>query len=58
MKAGRDLFPIREYPGTTRKLVGKYLSIPATKKWSDESFVIVFLVAPKMVQVWEEKSLK
>ena len=34
------------------------MSSSATKKWSDESFVIVFLVAPKMVQVWEEKSLE
>ena len=39
-----------------QKLVGKYLSIPATKKCLGESFVIVFPVEPKMVQVWEEKS--
>jgi len=39
-----------------QKLMGKYLSIPATKKCSDESFKIVFPIALKMVQVWEEKA--
>ena len=41
-----------------QKLVEKYLCIPATKKCLGESFVIVFPVAPQMVQVWEEKALE
>ena len=38
--------------------MGKYLSIPATKKCSGRSFIIVFPVAPTIVQVWEEKALE
>ena len=41
-----------------QKLVGKYLSIPAMKKCSGESFVIVFPVATKIVQVWVEMALE
>ena len=40
-----------------QKLVGTYLSIPTTKKCSSRSFCNYFFpVAPKMVQVWEEKA--
>ena len=45
--------------GTLRdhqKLVGKYLSVPATK-CSGEFSVIVFPVGLKMAQFWEEKAL-
>ena len=34
------------------------MSIPEMKKCLGESFVIVFPVAPQMVQVWEEKALE
>ena len=48
MKAGKDLFRVRgrtlsDYP----KLVGKYLSIPATKECLGEYFVIVFPETPQ-----------
>ena len=41
-----------------QKLAGKYLSIPAMKKCSGDSFVIVCPVVPKMAQVWEETALE
>ena len=39
-----------------QKLVGKYLSFPATEKCSCESFGNGFPVAPSMVQIWDEKT--
>ena len=44
------------HSGTTRNWWEKYLSIPATKKCSVNLLVIAFHVAPKLVQVWEEKA--
>ena len=38
-----------------QKLVGKYLSVPAAKKCSGESFCNCFSCGTQMVQVWEEK---
>ena len=36
-----------------QKLMGKHLSILEMKKCLGESFLIIFPVAPKMVQIWE-----
>ena len=41
-----------------QKLVGKYLSTPKQRSARVNLFVIVFPIAPKMVQVWEEKALE
>ena len=57
MKAGKCLFPIRSRThGTTKTWWESVCPFQQQRSARVNLFVIDFLIAPKMVQVWEEKT--